>query len=249
MAVARLACGSCGGKLSLKDVRCPHCGEAVEMPGGSQRGRPAPGKKPGGGGSGGPRQKRFEPWQLVAGIALVALVAFFVYTEISREGPRALVSPAPPSLVAPPSTMMDLTPLERAVAANPRNPEVLLNLANGLHDNRAFARAVETYKKYLALVPDNPDARVDLGICYFELARTDTVNPAPLYASAIGEMEAVLRKTPGHQPAAFNLGVVNLAMGNLQESNTWFRKAVEINKNSDLGTKAQRMLDQHSQIR
>jgi tetratricopeptide (TPR) repeat protein len=218
------------------------------MPGGSQRVRPAAGKKPAGGGPGSPGQKRFEPWQLVAGFALVVLIAFFVYTEVSREQPRAMTTPAPPSLVAPSPAVTDLSPLEQAVAASPRDPAALLNLANGLHDNRAFARAADTYRKYLALVPDNPDARVDLGICCFELARMDTVNPAPLYTSAIREMESVLKQTPDHQPAAFNLGVVNLAMGNLQQSNAWFRKAVEINKNSDLGAKAQRMLDQHSQI-
>ena len=37
-----------------------------------------------------------------------------------------------------------------------------------------------------------------------------------------------MRGTPTHQPAAFNLGVVNLQKGDLDVSNRWFRKAVEL---------------------
>ena len=51
--------------------------------------------------------------------------------------------------------------------------------------------------------------------------------------------------SPRHQPSAFNLGVVYLHMQDLDESNKWFRRAVELNKDSDLGKRAQDILNQH----
>jgi len=49
-------------------------------------------------------------------------------------------------------------------------------------------------------------------------------------------MEEAFKNAPKpHQPSAFNLGVVYLHLSELEESNKWFRKAVEINRESDLG--------------
>jgi Tfp pilus assembly protein PilF len=59
-------------------------------------------------------------------------------------------------------------------------------------------------------------------------------------------MELAFKKRPDHQPAAFNLGVVSLAMGDLESSNRWFRRAVELNPSSGLGREAKRILEQHS---
>jgi cytochrome c-type biogenesis protein CcmH/NrfG len=195
-----------------------------------------------------------EPWQIIAVVAIVCLVAVLVYVELSRTptvagGSAAMPSaPAtmPPMMQAPP--VADIAALEAAVASNPGNAQALLQLANGLHDNGEFLKAVETYKKYLKVQPRNPDARVDMGVCYYQLGLQDTVNTARYFTLAVTEMEAALRGTPTHQPAAFNLGVVHLQQGELDISNRWFRKAVELGPGTDLGMKAQRLLQQHSSI-
>jgi thioredoxin-like negative regulator of GroEL len=59
-------------------------------------------------------------------------------------------------------------------------------------------------------------------------------------------MRTALDRNPTHQPAAFNLGVVHLAMGNVEESRTWLSKAMSMDKDSELGRRAQKMLEQHS---
>jgi tetratricopeptide (TPR) repeat protein len=192
----------------------------------------------------------FEPWQIISFVAVGALVAVLLYVELSRDhvpagASAASVAPATmPSLQAPPAA--DLEPLEAAVVADPKNQEALLTLANALHDNGMFLRAVETYKKYLHLQPKNPDARVDMGVCYYELGLADSVNRGRYFALATGEMEAAFRSAPTHQPSAFNLGVVTLQSGDVEASNRWFRKAVELGATSELGVKAQRLLEQHS---
>ena len=74
----------------------------------------------------------------------------------------------------------------------------------------------------------------------------DSSNAARYFAQAIQEMRTVAESSPRHQPAAFNLGIVNLHMGNLEESNKWFKRAVELGKSTDLGMRAEKILQQHS---
>jgi hypothetical protein len=64
--------------------------------------------------------------------------------------------------------------------------------------------------------------------------------------TAVQEMELALKYRPDHQPAAFNLGIVHLTMGELETSNRWFSRAVELNPSSELGVRAKRILEQHT---
>lgn len=134
----------------------------------------------------------------------------------------------------------------QAVLANPNDPASLLALANGLHDSRDWGRAISTYEKYLEKVPGNPDARVDMGICYFELAQQDPAKAGEYYGKAVALMRTALEGHPDHQPAAFNLGIVNLQMGNIEESNKWLKRAVELGKSTPLGQRAQGILEEHT---
>ena len=231
------SCSGCGARLTAGKAR------SVEQ---AVRPKPKAGKSRGEAGS----TRRFEPWQIISFVAVGALLAVLLYVELARDHAPVAASAAPappagmPALQAPPVT--DLGPLEAAVAAAPDDADALLRLANALHDNGMYLRAVETYKKYLRLQPRNPDARVDMGVCYYELGLTDTINQGRYFSLAIEEMEAAFRSAPAHQPSVFNLGVVHLQKGDLETSNRWFRKAVELNATSDLGAKAKQLLEQHS---
>jgi cytochrome c-type biogenesis protein CcmH/NrfG len=249
MAEVRTVCGACGSPVKRSDTRCVQCGEALEWGRGAQARK---GNAVATGGAGAPgTPKRFELWQVISFVAVLVLVAVLVTLELSREHVPALPGPSAAMPMMPPpmqqsAPSVDLGPLQAAVVANPGNPEALLKLANAMHDNGLFQQAVETYTTYLKSHPNDANARVDMGICYYQMAMGDSVNAGRLFDKAIGAMETAIRNTPTHQPAAFNLGVVNLTRGRLEESNTWFRKAVALDKNSDLGVRAQQMLSQHS---
>ena len=87
-----------------------------------------------------------------------------------------------------------------------------------------------------------------MGICYFELARTDSIHSGAFLDLAITEMRKTLESAPKHQPAAFNLGIVYLTAGNLEESTRWFKQAVALDSTSSLGQRARQMLEQHRTI-
>jgi len=197
----------------------------------------------------GPVRRRVEPWQVISVVAVAALVVFLVWTELSREHVTSAATAAkPPMPVESPlaGAKVDIAPLESAVRANPKDANAVLHLANALHDNGMLPRAIEQYKSYLAMHAEDPDARVDLGICYDQMGMIDSLRSEQYFALAINEMETALKGNPSHQPAAFNLGIVNLHKGSLEESNKWLKKAAAMNKNSDLGMRAQQILQQHS---
>ena len=243
---ATVACPVCGQKNPAGSGVCSSCGVRLgaKRPKGQRKG--PKGVPPGG-------RKRFEPWQAASIVAVLGLLAFVVYLEWGSGPPGpAAGAPAGPAAAVPPGMpglhthAPDLGPLEAAVQANPRDPAALLRLANGQHDAGQFTTAIATYGRYLDVRPDDPDARVDRGICYFELARTDTTGAEENFRAAVREMKTALDRNPSHQPAAFNLGVVHLSMGHIEESRSWLTKAAAMNENSDLGKRARTMLEQHS---
>ncbi len=241
-------CDVCGADNPRDAVFCQSCGARLRTPSAAKpkpRRSNAPAAR---GGQQPPRAtpRRFEPWQGIAIAAIVILVAYLVYNEATRQETR-IPSGTPAGFPAGPGKVQqDLGPLEAAVRARPNDPEALLHLANALHDQGAYPRAIETYARYLTIRPTDPDARVDMGSCFYQMALLDTANAAQYFARALAEMGRAHRDDPSHQPAVFNMGVVNLQMGNLDESNRWFREAVKINPNSDLGKRAQQMITQHS---
>jgi hypothetical protein len=208
-----------------------------------------------------PSKSKLETWHYVLGAVVVGLAGFFIYVEVSREAPANSITqqsmpiqlPNTQPATPPSKDILDaITRLEGTVKGNPNDPGAKLLLANalhdaGTHDGSYFPRAIETYKAYLKQNPGDPNARVDLGICYFELGKLDSAQSGSLFSLAIDEMESTMKTNPKHQPGAFNLGIVYLYTGNIQQSNKWFSKSVELNPESDLGKRAKEILEQHSQ--
>ena len=253
-------CESCGAELGISpgdqgefdSARTKPVSETSgSSPRGKKRGKKHHNLQAGGKSKKKSPRRKFEPWQILSGSAVLILIGFFVYGEASRDVPTSQAhvhENVPPESAA---MLQEISRLEKVVESNPRDGASMLRLANLLHDNsmhdrRLLFRAIDAYKKYLAISPVNPDARVDLGICYYELARTDTVNARQLISQAINEMETVYEANPGHQAAAFNLGIVNLSAGSMEKSNDWFQKALKIDPKSNLGQRAQKLLAQHT---
>jgi len=134
------------------------------------------------------------------------------------------------------SNLNAINDLEEKVKTNPDDLVSLLHLAHLQNDSRLYEKAIQNYKKYLAIKPADADARVDMGICYYNLAD---------YTSAISEMEKAIEYQPDHQIAHLNLGIVNLTAGNLDKSKAWFNKTIAINPETEIGKRAQELLNSH----
>ena len=134
------------------------------------------------------------------------------------------------------NNMQAISDLEAKIKSNPEDHNSLLELAHLKNDSGLFDAAIVNYKTYLDKHPDDADARVDMGVCYYNLRD---------FNNAIKEMDVALKYNPNHQIAMLNLGVVNLSAGNLAESKKWLQKAYDLNPTNDVGQKAEQLLKNH----
>jgi tetratricopeptide (TPR) repeat protein/Zn ribbon nucleic-acid-binding protein len=135
------------------------------------------------------------------------------------------------------SSIQKINDLADVVKNNPQDTASILELANLQNDAGMFEQAIINYKQYLSFVPKDPAARIDLGICYYNLQNFD---------AAISEMEQALKYDSKMQIGYLNLGIVNLAAGKMELSQEWLKKAVAIDPNSENGKKAQELLSSHN---
>jgi tetratricopeptide (TPR) repeat protein len=126
--------------------------------------------------------------------------------------------------------------LKTKISQEPNDMEVVITLANFLHDEGMTEEAIVYYKKYLEKNTKNTDVIVDLGICYFELGDTKV---------AISEMEKAIAIDPKHQKAYFNVGIISLKERDFKKAIEYFDKCYKVNPNDPTGIQAKQILDQH----
>lgn len=132
--------------------------------------------------------------------------------------------------------MQRINELENTVNRDTTNSTTVLELAHLLNDSGFHDRAIPYYQMYLRKNPGNVDVLVDMGVCYFELRQ---------YEKAKAAMRKGWSINPRHQIANFNLGIVNFSAGNTDSAKIWWRRAIELDPNSEIGKKSKELLDSH----
>jgi cytochrome c-type biogenesis protein CcmH/NrfG len=90
-------------------------------------------------------------------------------------------------------------PLLEAVNKDPNDYDSLVKLGNLFYDGQQFPSAIQYYERALAIHPDNPDVRTDMGTAYWYTGNAE---------KALAAMEISLKYRPGHPQTLFNLGWV-----------------------------------------
>lgn len=232
-------CNQCGAKLDGSYKYCPECGAQVS--GAKNQGN----KNQQSNQAVQPGNKNLNPKVLygilIGGIVLIAVIVLFsgilntetVENKNLNQQQQQMGNNQPGVNL---NNMQMINDLEAKVNANPEDYNSLLQLAHLRNDSGMFEAAIKNYKTYLEKNPKDADARVDMGVCYFNLRD---------YTNAIKEMELALKYVPNHQIAQLNLGVVNLSAGNLEKSKEWLQKAYDLNPTNEIGQKAEQLLKNH----
>jgi tetratricopeptide (TPR) repeat protein len=138
---------------------------------------------------------------LAAGYLLRNSAAPSAVTAVDASAPGAAQTAASPGSIALPS--VDLAsaaaPLETALKADPRNPDLLIQLGNLYYDNHAFPQAIDSYERALRERPGDVNVRTDLGTAYWYSGQPER---------AVAEYQKSLASDPTHAQTLFNLGVV-----------------------------------------
>lgn len=176
---------------------------------------------------------------ILAGIVVVVFIILYSSGILNSTEPDQVTQ----NQVSNQSSGVDLNnvqrinELEEKVKDNPEDTDALLELAHLRNDSGMYDKAIVDYQKYLEKVPKDPDARIDMGVCYYNLKN---------YDEAIKQMELAVKYSPRHQIGYLNLGIVNLAAGNIEKSREWLQKAVQLDPNTEMGKRAQELLDSHT---
>ena len=103
--------------------------------------------------------------------------------------------PTPAEVASKIQTLKDI------VKKDPKNLSAWVELGNLYFDSDQPKEAIEAYSQYLAIKPDNPDVRTDMGIMYRKLGEFDR---------AIEEFKKAAQSDPKHVNSRYNLGMVLL---------------------------------------
>lgn len=136
-------------------------------------------------------------------LLLGVVLGYLFRGSASASAPAATTAAQPADSVQPSSTngpaalAKAAAPLEDALKKNPNDYDSLVKLGNLLYDGQQFSSAVQYYERALAIHPENPDVRTDMGTAYWYLGNAD---------KAIAAMQTSLKYRPGHPQTLFNLG-------------------------------------------
>jgi cytochrome c-type biogenesis protein CcmH/NrfG len=231
-------CIECGYKFDKEFKFCPECGTKVRTSKTNKNYNPVTNTVSS------DQEKRLDPKVLygilVGGIAVIAIILLTsglldsipvtnipVNQNQQQNGMSSGINL---------NNLQAINDLEAKIKQNPEDYTSLLQLAHLKNDSGLFEAAIQNYKTYLDKNPKDADARVDMGVCYFNLKD---------FSNAIQEMETALKYVPNHQIAHLNLGVVNLSAGNLEKSKEWLKKTYDLDPTSEVGIKAQQLLSNH----
>jgi cytochrome c-type biogenesis protein CcmH/NrfG len=136
---------------------------------------------------------------LVLGVALGYLFRGSAAVSASGQQQSSETQKQPPSAETQAALAQAAAPLLEAVNKDPNDFDSLVKLGNLFYDGQQFPSAIQYYERALAIHPDNPDVRTDMGTAYWYTGDAE---------KALAAMEASLKYRPGHPQTLFNLGWV-----------------------------------------
>jgi cytochrome c-type biogenesis protein CcmH/NrfG len=116
-----------------------------------------------------------------------------------QKAPTATM-PAPPG-PSPLEVASKIQALKDILKKDPKNLSAWVELGDLYFDSEQLKEAIDAYSQYLALKPNNPDVRTDIGIMFRKLGESDR---------AIEEFRKAAQSDPKHVNSRYNIGIVLL---------------------------------------
>ncbi len=125
----------------------------------------------------------------------------------------------------PPAPVMQaLTELRGRLARNPKDLAALVQLADMEFDSRHFDKAIDYYRRALALDPSNPDVRTDDAVALHESGHD---------IDALAQVDRVLKERPDFHSALFDRGIILQAIGRRADAAADFRRYLKVVHSDD----------------
>lgn len=172
----------------------------------------------------------------ILAILIAFLVGFITGAVVAllrgTKGLERVAIPPSPKRVQPSEGEPDLASIHLRIKAlqetlqkDPKNLQALEELGNLYFDTGKPREAIEAYSQYLAIQPEDPNVRTDMGIMFRALGDSDR---------AIAEFKRAAQSDPKHLNSRFNIGVVLLHDKNdVQGAIAAWEDYLKVDPNSD----------------
>ena len=121
---------------------------------------------------------------------------------VAQKAPVSQTAPIPAEPApSPAEAAVKIQALKDILQKDPKNLSAWVELGNSYFDTNQPQESIDAYSKYLAIKPDNPDIRTDMGIMYRKLGD---------YDRAIKEFRTAAQNDPKHVNSRYNIGLVLL---------------------------------------
>jgi len=173
---------------------------------------------------------------VLGAVLAVAILAARALRPVAPASPHALVAGFEPSAANVSTELTNrLHALRNAVVADPADTVSLLELARLLHDAHQPGEAVQYYRRYLDTNPDNREV-------WFDLA--DSEGRAGDWTRARTTMQSLLDRLPGDPAVQFDMGVIEMRVGNPDAARGWFEKAASQTADAQVAERAREAISQ-----
>ena len=158
--------------------------------------------------------------------ALGGLIAFFLVSGLAAaQSAPSRATKAPPRPAAAKSSRNTPVPIVsveeglQQIKKTPKDAGAYLALGGAYRRAGRYQEAADTYKKLIAIEPNNVTAHVSLGAIYMDMKRPD---------DAEREFQKAVKMSPGDAGAHYNLGSYFLSKGRRDDALSEFRRTTEL---------------------
>lgn len=139
---------------------------------------------------------------IVMGLGSATVLSIYMNSgnPVIRETAPAESSNEPmPENHPPIDTAKKLASLIQMSAEDPQNAEIHIEIGNIHYDLGEYDKAVNSYRKSLDILPDNPYVETDMATCLHRMGRHD---------EALNILDNVIKSQPDFPQALYNKGIV-----------------------------------------
>ena len=171
---------------------------------------------------------RYVPLPIAVVVLVVVLLSTIVVVRATTPPPHqpdTLAPQAGPIAFEPSADNVSsdlsgrLHALRQRVATDPTDTAAVLELARTLHDAHQPAEAASYYDRYLKGNPGNSEVWYDLA---------DSHGRAGNWEAARRVIESVLARMPDEGTALYNMGVIEIQLGNDSAARGWLERAATL---------------------
>jgi cytochrome c-type biogenesis protein CcmH/NrfG len=155
---------------------------------------------------------------------------------MAQKAPVSQTAPVPAEPApSPVEAAAKIQTLKDILQKDPKNLSAWVELGNTYFDTNQPQESIDAYSKYLAMKPDNPDVRTDMGIMYRKLGD---------YDRAIKEFRTSAQNDPKHVNSRYNTGLVLLHdKQDIKGAIKAWEEYLKVDPNSDRANRVKTQMD------